>query len=661
MSDSQSWKVFESVNPTFAARLSLFDEEDSGLKITQTEVGEENIFDSRKSVPRFFHDQKGAFLEARAWVADSLRDIDEKVEVLVVYGIGMGWHWNALLPWLERKRERRLIFIEDDLRVVSCFMKSSMAHSFFLHPQTSLVALQGIDDKEGFDLLIWNLFRRKWKWLVSPPYTRLRPKAALLLFQALSVKFSDAELVADEFSTFGVAHTRNLLRNLLLLNKSMNAADLFGRWKGVPIIVVAAGPSLQEALPFIQKISDQALILSGGSSTNALLEAGIIPHFAATVDPNPMQYSRLKYIEPFSLPLFYRSRALNEGVVASGANPLIYLKGGDGYPLISYFEETLGIDGPVIDGGDSVSSLLIELAVALGSSTIIMVGYDLAYTGGKRYSSTLENTLHESEKLAYTKKEIGQDSDERGTTLEVASNDGKTVLTEMKWVTEAQWITRYYELVKDEVKLFNTASGGMAIEGIPYCSIHQVYDDIFKERAHLRSSIDSLHKVVDELMRVQLMSERVTQEKLGEALRGISDEICAFEEIVKNVIAKLMSAPFELISLDSEYVELLCKLETAFAMKWLFKPFWQMHEKWYLMKKRLEIKSNGNEVSQEEMRFDEKAIKERVEFIYEGIMIYKRLFFSAVSWAFLQGQFFDDPYAVAPWPDVLSKNEAPVF
>lgn len=432
---------FERCNARAAAMLSLVDT--SALNFCLTEKGETNCWDGRTA--RYVHAPSGALQEAASWI--SLRNI-ELVDVLVVYGIGLGWLWKALQPWLAKNRQRRLIFVEDDLAVVSMFLEGALAEDFFNDPQSTLLFFEPGEEGENIlEVISWNLYDRAWSCLASPAYDRFRRPAFEHLVQRLVVQQADVTDVLKEFLSFGDSPLRNFIRNMFLWRRSKNGGDLCNQFRDCPAVVVAAGPSLDQELATLRELRSKALILAGGSAVGALIQAGIMPHLAATVDPNCMQYIRLRQMQPFALPLLYRSRALYEGLMFY-KGPLIYLRGGDGYPLVEWFEHALGAFGPIMDGGHSVSNMLIEVAHFLGCRPIIMVGYDLAYTDGKRYSSFLSESLAHGESDRFS-------APAQGEPVWGAGYEGQRVNTEAKWKTEAEWIENFHQK-HPRLQLINT-------------------------------------------------------------------------------------------------------------------------------------------------------------------------------------------------------------
>ena len=214
--------------------------------------------------------------------------------------------WKALSPWLRAKEiQLRVVFLEDDLAIVQAFLKSDLAKPFFDDTQSTLLFLEeGEEGNHVKQIVMWYAFQRSWSCLASPAYSRYREATFLALAQELTVGQNEVSQTLSEYMDFRSSPLRNFGRNTYLWQQSVNAASLFNKFRGCPAVIVAAGPSLEKEIEHLKGLDSRALILAGGSSVNALLQAGIMPHMAASVDPNSMQYIRLRQVQPFCLPLF---------------------------------------------------------------------------------------------------------------------------------------------------------------------------------------------------------------------------------------------------------------------------------------------------------------------------------------------------------------------
>ncbi len=618
---------FEVLNPRAAALLSLVDS--SGLQPCTTSQGEHNLQDLRRSPPQYLHDPAGAFQEAVEWVASHRV---EKVDLLVVFGIGLGMAWKALQPWLSANKARRLVFIEDDLAIIQAFLESDLAKPFFNDPQSTLLFLEeGEEGEHVKEIVIWYAYQRSWSCLPSPAYTRYRAATFKALAQELTVRQIEVAQVLSEYVDFRTSPLRNFGRNMYLWQKSLNGAALFNRFKGCPAVVVAAGPSLEKEIPYLQGLDSKALVLAGGSSVNALLQAGIMPHIAASVDPNSMQYIRLRQIQPFCLPLFYRSRALYEALMYHHG-PLLYLRGGDGYPIVEWFEQALGIHGKVLDGGHSVSNMLVDVAHALGCRPIIMVGYDLAYTGGARYASSLSESMASEESVLFNGETSGE-------LVQGSTYDGREVLTEAKWMTEALWLEQFKGR-HPRLHLINTAQDGLAIHGLLQMPFAEALEQYCSQTVDIESM---LHLAIQEAP-----STACSKEKIARAVHTMTKSF----ETTGELLRKMLRLLAEVDTKHTEPPGLLetgAELEKEIAFRFGLSQLFMMHTKIARMRKCIDCRPFLNEDS--EGAYDRGALKERLLLLQESNRYHLSFFYTLVAWGCLNGFVLPDALKLAPIQD----------
>ena len=605
---------FEVLNPRASALLSLVDS--TGLTQTSTRDGEPNLFDQRLSFPQYLHDQNGAMQEAVQWVSSHAV---EQVDYLVVFGIGLGWHWKALLPWLQAKATRRLVFLEDDLAIIQAFLESALAEPFFKDPQSTLLFLEeGSEGRQAKELVTWYAYQRAWSMVASPAYSRYRHEVFTQLSTELTVFQIDLSSILSELFEPSFGPLRNFGRTLFLWKKSLQASSLFDRFKGCPAIVVAAGPSLEKEIEHLRKMESRALIIAGGSAVNALLQAGIVPHLAATVDPNPMQYARFRQIQPFCLPILYRSRALYEALMLQ-CGPLLYLRGGDGYPIVEWFEHALGMRGKAVDGGNSVANMIIETAYAFGCRSIVMVGYDLAYTDGERYTSLVSESMASGESSAFHGETKGQLID--GTTY-----DGRPVLTEAKWMTEANWIEQFSKN-HPRLHLVNTAQDGLAIKGLTRMPFTEAVE---KFCASDRDVASELHLAIQEAERADYPLDRFSSaiEKMSQSFQKVQTIVRQMQEELMQVDKGEADSP--------RLLELGVQLEDQLAFKHCLASLFMMHTKLFLMRKSFDCRPLLDDEKSGE--YDRRALKDRLRFLQETTKYHLSFLFTAVGWGCLNGQ-----------------------
>ena len=378
--------------------------------------------------------------------------------VIVVYGLGWGEMYPVLKKWLKKDKSRLVVFIEEDPNVLLHFFGTPQAKKILEDPQVEVHFMRELADTDpSLEKFYWSCVLRLIVVAVHPAYLKWYPKRAAEFEHKVrfTVQMKDALMV--EYMEYGVNFFRSFYFNMLDLPDAYLGKGLFGKFKGVPAIICGAGPSLEKQFDKLKKLKENAFILAGGSSLNALSHAGIMPHFSCGLDPNPEQAVRLRSNDAEGVPFFYRNRMYVEAFrLITG--PRLYITGSGGYDVSKYFEERLGIDDKFIDEGHNVINFLCEISLRLGCRTILFVGLDLAYTHLRTYSKGVVD------QYTLTEKTLPE------TAIQKNNVEGKPIWTEWKWLGEAHWIA---EFAKDhpEMTLINCTEGGLGIEGIEHMSL----------------------------------------------------------------------------------------------------------------------------------------------------------------------------------------------
>jgi hypothetical protein len=603
---SKSYQLFSNNNPEASVLLSNV-EAVPDLEVCETVLQEPNLKDTRKGEARFVYSEGGAYSAAFEWRQQFHLF---KVDVLYVFGIGLGWEWMALEPWLNGDPKKEVIFLEDDLSMFYRFLEMPWAEKILSHPQTSVYYIDGQEiGKRVFELLAWNSYRKKTLLVATRYYEKYRAQTRDKLDKKIQVQLSELSGTLNEFYSFGQVQFRCFFRNIFSFARAKMGSDLFHSFSQIPIIVVAAGPSLEGCLEELRNIGDKAIIISGGTATNILLEAGIRPHLCAAVDPNATQYHRLKQIQPFAIPLFYQSRILPEGI-KDYKGDLLYLRGGNGQPLIEWFDKALGISGKIIDGGHSVSNMIIEIAYHMGCSPILMVGYDLSYPAGKMYPSFFKEALSSHERLTAKEERVGNCS--------AKSNSGSEVRTEDMWIVEATWIHQFV-LDHPEMKIYNTSQSGMAIPSVPFESFHSLRERFLNQShsvdARVQTAITNAEKIP------------FSMEKISKAFSVLAKSIKECESILQ----VMRKAPNPLL----EY-----EINEQIAFRFFLSIYCKMFEK------RIDMCRIFEELHLQDPErrdaFEQQMYDEKIQFFTDGLKHLSRRVCECVGLASYEGYFFQN-------------------
>lgn len=167
---------------------------------------------------------------------------------------------------------------------------------------------------------------------------------------------------------------RNTMLNLPLYGRAGRVESLQQRFSGIPSLLVAAGPTLEEFLPRLAELSVRFLIVAVDTALPALERAGVTPDIVIVVDP---QYWNTRHLDYSSL-----DRTLVISEISSHPRALRGCKHlvltGSLLPLGSSFEQKL--EGfTQLGAGGSVATTAWDLCRHLGCSSITLLGLDLGF------------------------------------------------------------------------------------------------------------------------------------------------------------------------------------------------------------------------------------------------------------------------------------------
>ncbi|MFI0435454.1 MAG: motility associated factor glycosyltransferase family protein [Parachlamydiaceae bacterium] len=539
-------KIIEKSQPSLSYQLKLCDPKD--LEFCRTINHELNLKRYDHDQETFYHSPISAIKEAQEWFSSlNLKNMN----AIFIYGVGLGYYYEAAKNWLKEKSCRRLVFIEEDLEVLFRLCETELGYQLLKDPQVSIRFLQNPAFNHPLaNAISWEFFNASYLISSLNFYQKVKIKRFSDLKNDIHLMFARKRVVVDEYLNLGLPFFRNFYPNLLKLPEAYSGNALFNVFKGIPAIICGAGPSLNQNIHLLSEIRERALLFAGGSALNALIPSGIIPHFGVAIDPNIHQLSRVGVTELHHIPFFYRQR-LNTQALQAIKGPLLYLNGEGGYSVCDWFEKELKIEGEKLEGGYNVVNFSLQIARALGCNPIIIVGTDLAFTNQDYYAEESVKNL----KLSQEELKVQVPDDERVLRTDIY---GKPTQTLWKWISEAKWICDFANTYP-EVTLINATEGGLGFEGVPNLSL--------KEAALLFSHSDqiNLSTIAEEIKKTAFKSiskERILEllnvmknslEKTAILLSKMSGEIDLWiSQIKEGSLAPLNSRPINLVILEGD-------------------------------------------------------------------------------------------------------------
>lgn len=273
----------------------------------------------------------------------------------------------------------------------------------------------------------------------------------------------------EKFSRLWLKNTcKNIhfLRDLAGINIFRNSCP-----KDLPIVVLAAGPTLEEALPHLKEIKKRSLVVAVDTALRACLRAGVEPDFLVLTDP---QYYAYRHIAGLKSP----SSIL---ITESAAYPPVFrfeckkiIMCASLFPLGAYIESKIGGKGTLVAGG-SVSTTAWDFARFIGARQIYCAGLDLGFPDLQTHirGSTFEEAIHShSNRLSPAEKSGCASLFGANMSLE-ADYRGNKILTDSKMKMFAWWFESKAEEFKNSIQTFSLSSRSLKIPGFQVSTIEE--------------------------------------------------------------------------------------------------------------------------------------------------------------------------------------------
>jgi hypothetical protein len=227
--------------------------------------------------------------------------------------------------------------------------------------------------------------------MVPAPPTRMALRAALgvdrapldELIDKLRNVLGDLRIHRNTVRAFSRTWIEQGFANLPSIARWPSIAAIGDRFAGVPMIIVAPGPSLARNIGQLRAARGRAIIVAFSHSLRPVLAAGVEPDLVLTVDPQDVRYhfagcdlSRICLVNAATAhPALFELPA--QRFLSASANCAI-----DDWIFDGLDEQA------VLPGGGSVATSALSLGVKWGCDPIVFLGLDLSFSGGAYYVST---------------------------------------------------------------------------------------------------------------------------------------------------------------------------------------------------------------------------------------------------------------------------------
>jgi hypothetical protein len=315
--------------------------------------------------------------------------------------------------------------------------------------------------------------------------------------------------VLSEVSDWGLEAFQNARLNWEKEGPFRHFSALKNSCPGMPGVVSGAGPSLEEAMPFLSTLESKALILAAGTALPLLGSAKIKPHLFFAFDKGAPSKSILE--QPFrDIPCCFQSRLSPQCLSLFQGEKILAPESG---PLP--WEDWWFPSDEKVPFGWTVGNFALQGAIWMGCNPIILTGMDLCYRQGKKYAMGKKGGEAEEVPLISEK-----------------NSQGKPVWTQRDFLLSAAFCRKLSE-ENPHIRFINTSSNGLSlgplIETVPWASLS--WEKEWDLRGHL-------HAVLEKGERVHSLSEKEIEWRRSRE-RCVKGELLAGEPVYEYYLAPL--------------------------------------------------------------------------------------------------------------------------
>ena len=402
--------------------------------------------------------------------------ISSKKNTIVFMGFGLGYHVCKLAEklWeLKKIKDTKVVVIEPDpvhffaalcfidwtkvfdieklVLAIGCPIDSIMS---LLENQNQIVlGEEGVSDAFFFTL---------------PAFTNHAQNYFDTVKILIERNKSKNDINAATYEKFGKLWARNSIKNINALSVHRTLAQfreaLINRdFSDKPFLLIAAGPSLENILPYVKELQKKAVLVCVETALHSLLRAGVQPDFILLTDPQFWAYRHIAGLKapdsilicPISVyPATFRFEC-KEILVCS-----------DMFPISQFFEKQKGTFGDLGAGG-SVASSAWNMCHFMGAKTIYTAGLDLSFPTKQTHirGSSSEQTIHTISNKLFSVDKASARTLHSGNPEYAENYLGNKVLTDNRMKMFAWWFESRIASCP-EIKTFTLTPESMKIPGI---------------------------------------------------------------------------------------------------------------------------------------------------------------------------------------------------
>ncbi|MCR5218259.1 MAG: DUF115 domain-containing protein [Treponema sp.] len=400
-----------------------------------------------------------------------IQDFDEdKYESALFLGSGLLYAPELLA---EKAPDSQIIIVESDPSAFYAALACRSLEKLFKHPKLALILTK---DSEEAASALKNFSAGGMKVYSFPSLTASNKN----WYEAIKLsveKSAEREKVnvktLERFSSLWLKNSCKNLRKSFTLDGINKFKDMAG---DIPFTIIAAGPSLEKILPYMEEIKKRSIIVCVDTALHALLAKNVEPDFIVLVDPQYVCALHLEFLKAPSSILIAES-AVYPSVLRFECKERVLCS--SNFPMGKYFESYLGEKGRLGAGG-SVATVAWDFARFCGAKRIYIAAMDLGFPGKQTHikGSQFEEKAHVNSIRTNTAETFSTGYLMSAPLKKALNYENKEILTDLRMTIFSSWFEASCSnaLIKGQ-KTYSLTSDSLAIKGIEKSGLDQFLNE----------------------------------------------------------------------------------------------------------------------------------------------------------------------------------------
>ncbi|MBS4195499.1 6-hydroxymethylpterin diphosphokinase MptE-like protein [Lederbergia citri] len=439
----------------------------------------------------FLHSKYSPVEEAKTVIGEYERKVNE-VEHIIFCGVGLGYHVEQLMSQYTNKT---FSLIEYNPFVFLRFLESRSLDNIPFERMSFLYLPNEEITINTFIKTIVGIVGKESLIITLPSYTRLFKDETAIFYEIYKDALQLASSSITAKAAFGKRWILNSLMNLPTTLITPNIKEKKSFFKGKPIIIASAGPSLTDDIEHLKYIKENGLayIFAVGSANKALLSNNIVPDAVITYDPQPNNvnvYKEMISAGRDNIPMIFGTSVGYETIENYKGPKFHVVTSVD--TISNFYLERNANDSDVSDA-TTVALIAVQIAHFLEVKMIILTGQNLAFKSKRFYAQGVQ--------YGNWSGEVREDK-EGSNIITVQDVYGNPIQTSLGLNSMKKDFEDYLE-ANPKLRVINTTKGGAVIKGAPFLPIEKIINDELKEKV-----VDSLwFKTTERLQHPKVLNQ----------------------------------------------------------------------------------------------------------------------------------------------------------